>query len=88
MPVINVESDAIRESDAPRLASSARPLRETSARRNDVVLPRAAVMLWSFLVLLAIALAFTSGLLAGRFLWGRGLPLSMPIGPPGARSLK
>jgi hypothetical protein len=40
-----------------------------AARRNDVALPRTVVVLWSFFVILALALAFTAGLLAGHFLW-------------------
>ncbi|MDB5349411.1 MAG: hypothetical protein JWN86_658 [Planctomycetota bacterium] len=86
MPLVNLDLTAIRERDAdePRSASPIGPLRETSARRNDVVLPRAAVMLWSFLVLLGVVSAFAAGLLAGRFLWAPGVPLSMPTGPVAA----
>jgi hypothetical protein len=38
-------------------------------RARDVVLPRSVVMAWSLFVLLAQALAFLAGLLAGHFLW-------------------
>jgi hypothetical protein len=35
-------------------------------RRSDVVLPRTAVILWSFIVLMSISFAFLAGFLAGR----------------------
>ncbi|HEV3167139.1 MAG TPA: hypothetical protein VGZ22_24235 [Isosphaeraceae bacterium] len=46
------------------------PERTTTARPRDVMLPRAAVVLWSLFVILALVLAFVAGLLAGHFLWG------------------
>ncbi len=42
-------------------------------RRNDVILPRATLQLWSFTMLLALVFAFLTGLLAGHFLW-RSVP--------------
>jgi hypothetical protein len=36
---------------------------------RDVVMPRLAFVSWSLFVLLALFLAFVSGLLAGRFVW-------------------
>jgi phage FluMu protein Com len=50
-----------------------------STRSSDVVMPRTAFLLWSFVMLAALAVAFLSGLLAGRALWsGTGLPLNAP----------
>ncbi len=51
--------------EAPSLTSSRTP----PARRNDVVLPRTAVVLWTFYVLIGSAAAFVSGLLIGHYLW-------------------
>jgi hypothetical protein len=51
--------------ERPSLAADRAP----APRRSDVVLPRTAVVLWSFFVLLALVLAFASGLLAGHYLW-------------------
>jgi hypothetical protein len=39
------------------------------ARARDVVLPRSVVLAWSLFVLLALALAFGAGLLAGHYIW-------------------
>lgn len=47
--------------------------RGSVGRRSDVVLPRSVVALWSFLVLLAVAGAFTTGLLIGKFVWAPGV---------------
>jgi hypothetical protein len=44
-------------------------LSERTARRNDVAIPRTAVVLWSFFVVAALAMAFTAGLLLGHFVW-------------------
>lgn len=44
-------------------------IRDSAPRRSDVVLPRTAVVLWSFVVLVALVMAFVAGLLAGHFLW-------------------
>jgi DNA-directed RNA polymerase subunit RPC12/RpoP len=38
-------------------------------RPRDVNLPRSVVLAWSLFVLIALALAFAAGLLAGHFLW-------------------
>jgi len=43
--------------------------RTTALRSRDLVLPRSVVATWSLLVLMAQALAFVAGLLAGHFLW-------------------
>jgi hypothetical protein len=52
--------------------------RRSSARRDDVILPRTAVVLWSFLALLAVVLAFCTGLFIGHFVWSRGIPVNLP----------
>jgi hypothetical protein len=46
---------------------------------RQVSLPQSAIMLWSMLVIFAIAFAFMTGLLIGRFLWAPGIRLN---GPP------
>jgi hypothetical protein len=38
-------------------------------RPHDLVIPRSVVTAWSLFVLLALALAFAAGLLAGHFVW-------------------
>ena len=43
--------------------------RLSARRRDDVLLPRTAVLLWSFFVIVALAFAFGAGLLCGHFLW-------------------
>jgi hypothetical protein len=43
--------------------------RTTTLRSRDIVLPRSVVASWSLLVLLAQALAFVAGLLAGHYVW-------------------
>ncbi len=57
---------------APALSTSGdafpTPVGAPSPRRNDVQLPRTALILWSFIVLLAIVFAFLTGYLAGRSL--------------------
>jgi DNA-directed RNA polymerase subunit RPC12/RpoP len=50
-----------------------------SASGRQVSLSQSAIMLWSMLVILAIAFAFMTGLLIGRFLWAPGIRLN---GPP------
>ena len=45
------------------------PERTTAVRTRDLILPRSVVATWSLLVLMAQALAFVAGLLAGHFLW-------------------
>jgi hypothetical protein len=49
-----------------------------------VVLPRTGVILWSFVMLLALIFAFTTGLLAGRFLWSSPAPIAVPAPLPAA----
>jgi hypothetical protein len=44
-------------------------LAEPVARRRDVVLPRTAAVAWALFALLAMAFAFSTGLLVGHFLW-------------------
>jgi hypothetical protein len=58
VPPIKIEPEAIVEA---RTTSPGRP--------RDVVLPRSVVATWSLLVLLAQALAFVAGLLAGHYVW-------------------
>jgi hypothetical protein len=41
----------------------------TASRARDLVLPRSVVASWSLFVLLAQALAFLAGLLAGHYIW-------------------
>ncbi len=45
------------------------PERTSIVRSRDLILPRSVVATWSLLVLMAQALAFVAGLLAGHFLW-------------------
>lgn len=45
-------------------------------RARDVVLPRSVVLAWSLFVLLALALAFSAGLLAGHYVWRVHEPVS------------
>ncbi len=78
LPDLRVEIPAIREEAAPRLPISPSLTRDVGPRRNDVILPRTTVVLWSFLVLLAVVSAFSAGLLAGRFLWAKGIAISSP----------
>jgi hypothetical protein len=49
---------------APRLTEE-----RTTHRSRDIQLPRSVVASWSLFVLLAQALAFLAGLLAGHYLW-------------------
>jgi hypothetical protein len=51
--------------ETPRIIAE----RVVGPRARDVVLPRSVVLAWSLFVLLALALAFTAGLLAGHFVW-------------------
>jgi phage FluMu protein Com len=48
--------------------------RGLTLRRHDVILPRSALQLWSFLMLMGLVFAFTTGLLAGHFLWRSATP--------------
>jgi hypothetical protein len=43
--------------------------RASTMRARDIVLPRSVVASWSLLVLVAQALAFIAGLLAGHYVW-------------------
>ncbi len=52
---VELEAPTIRPAGAPR--------------RNDVAVPRSALIAWSFSAVLAIASAFFAGLLAGHFVW-------------------
>jgi hypothetical protein len=51
--------------EPPSLATE----RTSLVRTRDIVLPRSVVATWSLLVLLAQALAFVAGLLAGHYVW-------------------
>jgi hypothetical protein len=51
--------------ETPSLATERMP----TPRARDIVLPRSVVATWSLLVLLAQALAFLAGLLAGHYVW-------------------
>jgi hypothetical protein len=50
-------------------ASKRRPARVPLARPRDIILPRTVVAAWALFVLVAQALGFVAGLLAGHFLW-------------------
>jgi hypothetical protein len=54
-------------------------------RARDVILPRSVVLAWSLFVLLALALAFGAGLLAGHFVWRVHEPVSRLNVAPAAR---
>lgn len=56
------------------------PVRVKPSR--DVVLPRLAVLFWSFFVILALFVAFVAGLLVGRFLWDRPIVLEPAADEP------
>lgn len=58
------------------------PERLATPRSRDVVLPRTAVVLWSFVMLLALVCAFAAGLLVGHFLWPTTPSPSAPAVPP------
>jgi hypothetical protein len=51
--------------EPPTLAVERTPM----VRSHDLVIPRSVVAFWSLFVLLAQALAFVAGLLAGHYLW-------------------
>ncbi|MBX6316221.1 MAG: hypothetical protein IRY99_25410, partial [Isosphaeraceae bacterium] len=82
-PDLRVEPQPLRDeppllvppvrAEPPSVAAERGPL----IRRGDVVLPRTAVVLWSFFVLLAVVFAFSAGLLAGHFLWAAS-PIPTP----------
>jgi DNA-directed RNA polymerase subunit RPC12/RpoP len=56
---------------AQPLLPGARRLPQADAfpRRRDVILPRTAAVVWALFALGGLAMAFTSGLLVGHFLW-------------------
>jgi hypothetical protein len=58
VPPIQIEPESIVASRGP-----------APGRPRDVVLPRSVAATWSLFVLLALALAFLAGLLAGHFVW-------------------
>jgi hypothetical protein len=62
---IQVEEVPIRETGGPTTAPEVR----LGTRPGDVVMPRTAFLLWSFVMLAALVLTFSAGLLAGHFLW-------------------
>ena len=64
LPPIVVASEPFRAE--PTIST---PEMTARARRRDVSIPRATVVAWSWLVLLALAFAFLAGLLAGHYLW-------------------
>ncbi len=78
-PIIAPEPASIRDEPVARLAPSLS--RDVSPRRNDVILPRTAVVLGSFLVLLGMVFAFATGLLLGRFVWAPGVRVASPMAP-------
>lgn len=55
--------------DAPKTVRAAEAARLLPARPRDLILPRSVVTAWSLFVLLALALAFIAGLLAGHYVW-------------------
>jgi DNA-directed RNA polymerase subunit RPC12/RpoP len=66
--VRNESTDAEPEAT---VSQSLTPVEErlSTRRRDDVVLPRVVVLLWSFFVVLALGFAFGAGLLWGYYLW-------------------
>ncbi|MEO6808657.1 MAG: hypothetical protein ABI353_06045 [Isosphaeraceae bacterium] len=87
-PSIQIEPQPLRDEPAPLLPpvqvepSPTLSQREPPPRRNDVVLPRTAVILWSFLVLMTMVLAFSTGLLTGHFLWKSTMPAAVQAREP------
>ena len=69
-PISAIPAPAIIAEPPPIRAEPSSSLVERStARRSDVVLPRTAVLLWSFFVVLALVSSFAAGLLAGHYVW-------------------
>jgi len=68
-PMIQVDPLAIRPEGPPASAPLPPAPALTKPRARDVVMPRTVMIAWSLFVLLALALAFLSGLLTGHFLW-------------------
>ena len=62
-PMVRTGTEPIRSEPRPSLIDRDGP------RRNDVILPRSAVLLWSFFVVAALGAAFVAGLLAGHYVW-------------------
>lgn len=70
-PAVQVDPLSIRP-QAPPAPAPAAPLPDETMprpRARDVVMPRTVMIAWSLFMLLALALAFLSGLLTGHFLW-------------------
>lgn len=82
---LRVEEPRLSGAEKPPLAPETRTL----ARSGDVILPRTALILWSFVMLVALVLAFTAGILAGHFLWkpsAATIPAAaVPAQPPAPR---
>lgn len=72
---LRVEEPPLRELSPASLDPGARAL----ARPGDVVLPRTALLLWSFVMLVALVMSFAAGVLAGHFLW-TATPAAAPPG--------
>jgi hypothetical protein len=76
-PTVVAAAPPVRAAEEPILGSiqldaptAARPRRTpVTVRPRDLVLPRSVVASWSLFVLLALALSFVAGLLAGHFVW-------------------
>jgi len=74
-PATRVVEPAPRDVDAvlPSIRLDAPTLKPPShalpPRPRDLILPRSVVTAWSLFVLLALAFAFLSGLLAGHYVW-------------------
>jgi hypothetical protein len=71
-PVVAPEPDPVVSPIVPPIKIESPPLvqsRTTPARPRDLVLPRSVVASWSLFVLMAQALAFLAGLLAGHYIW-------------------
>jgi ribosomal protein S27E len=82
---IQVEAPPLRETAG--LAGA--PETRFGARPGDVIMPRTAFLLWSFVMLVALVIALAAGLLAGRFLWpgpAGAPPAAGPIPPPAAKA--
>ncbi len=64
VPVPPIQLDAPLKRAGRRAAPQPVPV-----RARDLVLPRSVVGAWSLFVILALALAFLAGLLAGHYVW-------------------
>ena len=65
---ISGEVAAAAESSSNSGTTQVVPVGPPLARRNDILLPRTALVLWSFITLVALLFAFAAGFLAGRSL--------------------